>query len=43
MKSSEKFISREFIDKKPKNDNWKDREMVSEKRRNLSNFTIKWQ
>lgn len=42
-KSSEKFISREFIDKKPKNDNWKDREMVSEKRRNLSNFTIKWQ
>ena len=42
-RSSEKFINREFINKKCKNDNWKDCEMVSEKRRNLSNFTIKWQ
>lgn len=38
---SKKFISREFINKKCKNDNWKDREMASEKRKNLPNFTIK--
>ena len=42
-RSREKFINREFINKKCTNDNWKDREMISEKRRNLSNFTIKWQ